>query len=133
MRLPSSPLGIFLVICAVLLPAGAGLTAPVWLMVMGGRLDVAASIGARIVGGTALACAGLGLLYRLVLQPRLAALAPPAPPGGGSGGSAAAAVAADPARDRLVHALVWCLFLLPFVLIVVSFIVGQVDKAVGAD
>jgi hypothetical protein len=130
MRLPSSPLGIFLVICAVLLPAGAGLTAPVWLMVMGVRLDVAASIGARIVGGTALACAGLGLLYRLVLQPRLAALAPPAPLDGGGGDSA---VAADPGRDRLVHALVWCLFLLPFVLIVVSFIVGQVDKAVGAD
>ena len=129
MRLPSSPLGIFLVICAVLLPAGAGLTAPVWLMVMGVRLDVAADIGARIVGVTALACAGLAVLYRLVLRPRLAAMAPPAAEAFAGAGD----VPADPLRDRLVHAMVWCLFLLPFVLIVVGFIVGQVDRAAGGD
>ena len=124
MRLPSSPLGIFLVICAVLLPAGAGLTAPVWLMVMGVRLDVAAAIGSRIVGVTALACAGLGLVYWLVLRPRLVAapvLAHVDVPEDNS------------VRDRLVHALVWCLFLVPFVLVVVGFIVGQLDKAAGVD
>lgn len=129
MRLPSSPFGIFLVICAVLLPAGAGLTAPVWLMVMGVRLDVAADIGARIVGVTALACVGLAVLYRLVLRPRLAAMAPPAAEAFAGAGEASA----DPVRDRLVHAMVWCLFLLPFVLIVVGFIVGQVDRAAGVD
>jgi hypothetical protein len=126
MRLPTSPLGIFLIICAVVLPAGAGLTAPVWLMVMGVRLDVAASIGSRIVGVTALACTALGLVYWLVLRPRLAAM------------PVIAAVVADgppedhSARDRTVHALVWGLFLLPFVLVVVGFIVGQLDSAAGA-
>ncbi|CUW39042.1 conserved membrane protein of unknown function [Magnetospirillum sp. XM-1] len=125
MRLPSSPFGIFLVICAVLLPAGAGLTAPVWLMVMGMRLDVAAAIGARIVGVTALACACLGLVYWLVIRPRLA-VAPPVAVETGP-------IAENPARDRLVHALVWCLFLVPFVLVVVGFIVGQLDKAAGVD
>jgi len=129
MRLPSSPLGIFLVICAVLLPAGAGLTAPVWLMVMGMRLDLAASIGARIVGVTALACLGLGIVYRLVLRPRLAVLPVAAPIAALEGG----AEADSSARDRMVHAVVWCLFLIPFVLIVVGFIVGQLDKAAGVD
>ncbi|WP_096701002.1 hypothetical protein [Magnetospirillum sp. 15-1] len=129
MRLPSSPLGIFLVICAVLLPAGAGLTAPVWLMVMGMRLDVAAAIGARIVGVTALACLCLGVLYRLVLWPRLAAMTVAAPMAAADG----ALEADNSVRDRMVHAVVWCLFLLPFILIVVGFIVGQLDKAAGVD
>ncbi|ARJ67349.1 hypothetical protein WV31_17605 [Magnetospirillum sp. ME-1] len=125
MRLPSSPLGIFLVICAVLLPAGAGLTAPVWLMVMGVRLDIAAAIGSRIVGVTVLACACLGLVYRLVIRPRLVIAAPVMVETG--------PLQENPARDRIVHALVWCLFLVPFVLVVISFIVGQLDKAVGVD
>ncbi|KIL99873.1 hypothetical protein CCC_02662 [Paramagnetospirillum magnetotacticum MS-1] len=130
MRLPTSPLGIFLIICAVLVPAGAGLTAPVWLMVMGMRLDVAAAIGSRIVGVTALACAGLGLIYWLVLRPRILAAAPlTVQPMAAVEGPAED----HSARDRMVHTLVWCLFLLPFILIVVGFIVGQLDSVSGAD
>lgn len=122
MRLPRSPLAIFATLCALFLPAGAGLTAPVWLMVMGVRLDLAAEIGARIVGVTVLACAALGAAYWVVLRPRLEAGLP--------------AVTVDlgrehnPARDRLVHAIVWALFVVPFVLIIVGFIVGQLEKAV---
>lgn len=122
MRLPSSPLGIFLSICAVVVPAGIGLTAPVWLMIMGMRLDLAASMGARIVGVTVVCCAALALAYRLVIRPRLAL--------------PAAAVAVDDgpvAESRLVHMIVWCLFLLPFALIVVGFIIGQLDQVTAAD
>jgi hypothetical protein len=131
MRLPSTPLGIFLVLCAVLLPAGAGLTAPVWLMVMGVRLDVAASIGAEIVGVTVLALAVLGILYRLVLHPRLAAMAPVAAVGAPATADDEDDV--DPAHQRLVHGLIWALFLVPFVLIIVGFIVGQLEKVAGLD
>jgi hypothetical protein len=128
MRLPSTPLGIFLVLCAVLVPAGAGLTAPVWLMVMGVRLDVAASVGAEIVGVTVLACIVLGVLYRFVLYPRLS-LAVPVTAGG-------ATMAADETpephpQSGLVHNLIWALFLVPFVLIIVGFIVGQLEKVAG--
>ena len=128
MRFPSSPLGIFSSICAVILPAGAGLTAPVWLMVMGMKLDRAAEIGSRIVGVTALACVALAGAYWVLLRPRILAeraLAPAAGPDLGR--------EMNPTRDRLVHAFVWILFLLPFVLIVVGFIVGQIDKAAGVD
>lgn len=122
MRLPSSPLGIFLSICAVLVPAGIGLTAPVWLMIMGMRLDLAASMGARIVGVTVLCCAALALAYRFVIRPRLVPL------------PTTAAVDDGPvAESRLVHMIVWCLFLLPFVLIVVGFIIGQLDQAAAVD
>ena len=31
-------------------------------------------------------------------------------------------------RDRMIHAVVWALFVVPFVLIIVGFIVGQLDK-----
>ncbi|MBI3446011.1 MAG: hypothetical protein HY055_11800 [Magnetospirillum sp.] len=128
MRFPASPLGIFASICAVLLPAGAGLTAPVWLMVMGVRLDRAAEIGSRIVGVTVLACAALAGAYWLFLRPRIQASRALAPAAGPDLGRID-----DPVRDRLVHAFVWILFLLPFVLIVVGFIVGQIDKVAGAD
>ncbi|BAE50153.1 hypothetical protein amb1349 [Paramagnetospirillum magneticum AMB-1] len=97
-------------------------------MVMGVRLDLAASIGSRIVGVTVLACAALALVYRLVLRPRLQAHPIAAPV------MAADGPAEDnSARDRVVHALVWCLFLVPFVLLVVGFIVGQLDAATGVD
>lgn len=120
MRLPRSPLTVFATLCAVIVPAGAGLTAPVWLMVMGIRLDRAAGIGANIVGVTVLACAALGAAYWVFLRPRLetARSLTPIPH----------ADEDTSVRDRMVHALVWMLFVVPFVLIIVGFIVGQLDK-----
>ena len=120
MRLPQSPLAIFATLCSVIVPAGVGLTAPVWLMVMGVKLDRAAAIGANIVGVTVMACVALGGAYWVFLRPRLET-----------------APAMDPAhyaeedntmRDRMIHAVVWALFVVPFVLIIVGFIVGQLDK-----
>ena len=128
MRFPSSPLGIFSCICAVILPAGAGLTAPVWLMVMGVRLDRAAEIGSRIDGVTALACVALAAAYWVFLRPRILAERALAPATGPDQGREL-----DPARDRMIHLFVWILFLLPFVLIVVGFIVGQLEKVAGVD
>ena len=123
MRLPRSPLAVFATLCAVIVPAGIGLTAPVWLMVMGVKLNRAAEIGANIVGVTVLACAALAAAFWVFLRPRLEA-----------------ARSADPktyaeqdhtARDRVVHAIVWALFVVPFVLIIVGFIVGQLDKVLA--
>lgn len=120
MRLPSSPLAIFATLCAVIVPAGAGLTAPVWLMVMGVRLDKAAGIGAEIVGVTVLACIALFGAYWLILRPRIQASA------------TVVAVEQGPvdtsARDRFVHAVVWLLFIVPFILVIISFIFGQLEK-----
>jgi hypothetical protein len=127
MRLPKSPLAIFGTLCALFVPAGAGLTAPIWLMVMGVPLNKAAEIGARIVGVTALACAALAAAYFLILRPRLEtgeAVEHPA--------LTAAEKAGNLLRDRFVHMLVWVLFVLPFVLVIVGFIVGQLEKA-GID
>ena len=120
MRLPSSPLAIFAMLCSVIVPAGVGLTAPVWLMVMGVRLDRAAAIGANIVGVTVMACIALGAAYWVFLRPRLAAMP-------------VVDVSNLPEedntmRDRVIHAVVWALFVVPFVLIIVGFIVGQLDK-----
>jgi len=124
MRLPQSPLSIFATLCALIVPAGVGLTAPVWLMVMGIKLDVAAGIGARIVGVTVLACAALAGAYFLVLRPRLEPAAPAGPDLGREH---------NPLRDRLVHSIVWALFVVPFVLIILGFIIGQLEKVVGVD
>ncbi len=121
MRLPRSPLAVFATLCALFLPAGAGLTAPVWLMVMGARLDRAAEIGSRIVGVTVLACVALVGAYWVFLRPRVEA----------SRLAAAGVVHGaedNTVRDRVIHAVVWALFVVPFVLIIVGFIVGQVDK-----
>ena len=120
MRLPRSPLAVFATLCSLIVPAGVGLTAPVWLMVMGVKLDRAAAIGANIVGVTVMACVALAAAYWVFLRPRLET-----------------SVAMDPAhyavedhttRDRMIHAVVWVLFVLPFVLVIVGFIVGQLDK-----
>ncbi|RAU22341.1 hypothetical protein CU669_09500 [Paramagnetospirillum kuznetsovii] len=121
MRLPSSPLGIFATLCAVIVPAGAGLTAPVWLMVMGVKLDKAASVGAEIVGVTVLACLGLFAAYWVLLRPRILASLPATSDG-------QYAPVDNTARDRFVHMLVWVLFILPFILVIVSFIFGQLEK-----
>lgn len=112
------------------MPAGAGLTAPVWLMVMGVRLDVAAHYGAEIVGVTVIALVVLGLAYRLILHPRVMA-AMPVVAGGAPMVDEGREV--NPARDRLVHSLIWALFLVPFVLIVVGFIINQLEKVAGLD
>ena len=120
MRLPQSPLTIFATLCSVIVPAGVGLTAPVWLMVMGVKLDRAAAIGANIVGVTVLACIALGAAYWVFLRPRLAAM-PVVDP-------AQYAEEDNTLRDRMIHAVVWALFVVPFVLIIVGFIVGQLEK-----
>lgn len=120
MRLPRSPLAVFATLCSVIVPAGVGLTAPVWLMVIGVKLDRAAAIGANIVGVTVMACIALGAAYWVFLRPRLAAM-PVAD-------AASFAEEDNTMRDRMVHALVWALFVVPFVLIIVGFIVGQLDK-----
>ncbi len=120
MRLPRSPLAVFATLCAVIVPAGVGLTAPIWLMVMGVRLDRAAGIGANIVGVTVLACAALAGAYWVVLRPRLEAARPTA--------SVTYVEQDNTLRDRMIHAIVWALFVVPFVLIIVGFIVGQLDK-----
>lgn len=121
MRLPSSPLSILATLCSVIVPAGVGLTAPVWLMVIGVKLDKAASVGAEIVGVTVVACIALFAAYWVVLRPRIRAAEP-----------AAANVTYAPednsARDHFVHGLVWMLFIVPFVLVIFSFIYGQLDK-----
>ncbi|CAA7627661.1 conserved membrane hypothetical protein [Candidatus Terasakiella magnetica] len=127
MRLPRSPLTIFATLCALLVPAGAGLTAPVWLMVMGVPLHRAAEIGARIVGVTTLACAGLVTAYWIFLRPRITAERLAAGPV-----HIPARISVNPGRDRMVHTIVWMLFVVPFVLIIVGFIVGQLDQ-VSAD
>lgn len=120
MRFPSSPLAVFATLCAVIVPAGVGLTAPVWLMVMGVKLDRAAGIGADIVGVTVMACVALGAAYWVFLRPRLKAVQAVDP--------ASFAEQDNSLRDRMVHAVVWTLFVVPFVLIIVGFIVGQLDK-----
>ncbi len=120
MRLPNSPLAIFATLCALIIPAGAGLTAPVWLMVMGVRLDKAASVGSEIVGVTVLACVALFAAYWVLLRPRLTQ-AEVKPDG-------AYAPVDNAARDRFVHAIVWALFIVPFVLVIFSFILGQLEK-----
>ena len=120
MRLPKSPLAIFVTLCAVIVPAGVGLTAPIWLMVMGVKLDRAAGIGANIVGVTVLACAALAGAYWVFLRPRLEQARP--------ANSVTYAEQDHTARDRMVHAIVWALFVVPFVLIIVGFIVGQLEK-----
>jgi hypothetical protein len=124
MRLPSTPATIFATLCALFVPTGAGLTAPIWLMVMGVPLNKAAEVGSRIVGVTVLACGALAAAYFLILRPRIESNQPSGP-----------ALAAEqephrhnPRQQRLVHAIVWTLFVLPFVLIIVGFIVGQLDK-----
>jgi hypothetical protein len=122
MTLPRSPLAVFLTLCCLFLPTGAGLTAPVWLMVMGARLDVAADVGSRIVGVTILACVALGAAYMVLLRPRIAAARAAAGPVADHGPED------NTMRDRLVHMVVWVLFVVPFVLIIVGFIVGQLEK-----
>ena len=120
MRLPQSPLAIFATLCAIIVPAGVGLTAPVWLMVMGVKLDRAAGIGANIVGVTVLACAALGGAYWVFLRPRIEAARPAA--------SVTYAEEDNTFRDRMIHAIVWALFVVPFILIIAGFIVGQLEK-----
>jgi hypothetical protein len=120
MRLPRSPLAVFATLCSVIVPAGVGLTAPVWLMVMGVKLDRAAAIGADIVGVTVMACVALGAAYWVFLRPRLESAASMDP--------AHYAPEDNTVRDRMIHAVVWALFVVPFVLIIVGFIVGQLDK-----
>ncbi|MDO8606591.1 MAG: hypothetical protein Q7R40_08650 [Phaeospirillum sp.] len=120
MRLPRSPLAVFATLCAVIIPAAAGLTAPVWLMVMGVKLDRAAGIGADIVGVTVLACVALAGAYWVFLRPRIEAARP----------LVAGAYADEDTtlRDRVIHTVVWMLFVVPFVLVIIGFIMGQLDK-----
>ena len=120
MRLPKSPFAVFATLCAVIVPAGIGLTAPVWLMVMGVKLDRAAGIGANIVGVTILACVALGAAYWVFLRPRLETARPDV--------AVTYAEEDNSVRDRMIHAVVWALFVVPFVLIIIGFIVGQLDK-----
>lgn len=125
MRLPKSPLAVFATLCAVIVPAGVGLTAPVWLMVMGVKLDRAAGIGADIVGVTVLACVALGAAYWVFIRPRLDTAGPSA--------TGTYVEEDNSTRDRFIHAIVWALFVVPFVLIIVGFIVGQLDKIAAVD
>ncbi len=125
MRLPSSPLAVFATLCALILPTGAGLTAPIWLMVMGVRLDKAAAIGGEIIGVTVLAAAILFAAYWFLLRPRIEPVRPTVSRDGLPSEN-------TERRDRMVHAVVWALFVLPFMLVVISFIYGQLEK-LGLD
>lgn len=115
---------VFAAVCAVLIPAGVGLTAPLWLAFEGLPLHVANRIGVEIVEGTTVVVAVFACLWWFVLRPRIEFIHPVATEDDGEADPAAPMSA----KDRLVHAIVWALFVVPFILIIIGLIKGQIEK-----
>jgi hypothetical protein len=123
MKFRASPGIVIAAICSVLIPAAAGLTAPIWLALRGLPLKVANEVGTNIFGATSVVLAVFLLLFWFVVRPRL-----DYSPVVIADETDAERERAEVTKGRLVHAVFMLLFVLPFVLVLISVILGQMEK-----
>jgi hypothetical protein len=133
-RLPNSPLFILAAILAFVMPAGIGLTAPMWLFAMGMKLDVANTVGLRIIGVTTLMLTLAGGGWMVVVKPWNRPHHPPKPEHDEDDEDEAAEEEQELSfQDRMIHMIILLLFVVPFALIIIGFIKGQLEALAVAD